>query len=193
MKIKLENILKIFYALDSISLAVYVYCLKDNLYPNWVKEFAINNFNIKLLKILKEYKIICLGIIYLACLILFSLLLLLATWASGSKYDIKEGSITEIEYANESFLPSYLGYFFVALSISNNQLFIVLFFIIFIFTYKSKLAHFNPIFLILGYKYYYYSSDGVKSLLVTKKKIKRPKELVVKKMYRLNDFTYIEI
>lgn len=193
MRIKLENILKIFYALDSISLAIYVYCLKDNLYPNWLKEFAINNFNIKFLKILQEYKIICLGIVYLACLVLFSLVLLLATWRSGSEYDIKEGSIVEIEYANESFLPSYLGYFFVALSISNNQLFIVLFFIIFIFTYKSKLAHFNPIFLILGYKYYYYNSDGVKSLLVTKQKIKRPKELVVKKMYRLNDFTYIEI
>lgn len=35
------------------------------------------------------------------------------------KDEFKKGNIISIEYANNSFLPSYLGYFFVALSVGS--------------------------------------------------------------------------
>lgn len=45
----------------------------------------------------------------------------LSIWLSKylGKDDFKAGEVASIEHANNSFLPSYLGYFFVALSIGN--------------------------------------------------------------------------
>lgn len=122
-----------------------------------------------------------------------SWLLLKLTLKNSNIYYISENTIEEIESATDSFLPSYLGYFFVALSISDFEVFVVVFLLIFIFTYKSKLSHFNPMFLVLGYKYYYYKINGVKNLLITKRKIKNPKEVSIDTLFRINDFTYIEV
>lgn len=49
-----------------------------------------------------------------------------------SSDDFKEGDVVSIEHANNSFLPSYLGYFFVALSISSwSALFLFMVFCLF--------------------------------------------------------------
>ncbi|MDF1584300.1 MAG: hypothetical protein P1P78_13450, partial [Methyloprofundus sp.] len=47
----------------------------------------------------------------------------LSIWLSKylGKDEFKAGEVASIEHANNSFLPSYLGYFFVALSISNSE------------------------------------------------------------------------
>ncbi|HHU0053478.1 TPA: hypothetical protein ACT9L0_000776, partial [Legionella pneumophila] len=45
---------------------------------------------------------------------------------------ISSGSITEVEPANDTYLPVYLGYFFVALSINDFQIFFFIFTIIFL-------------------------------------------------------------
>ena len=39
--------------------------------------------------------------------------------AALGKDEFKKGEVISVEHANNSFLPSYLGYFFVALSINN--------------------------------------------------------------------------
>ncbi|HGN6412560.1 TPA: hypothetical protein ACKUJG_002234, partial [Neisseria gonorrhoeae] len=41
------------------------------------------------------------------------------------KDEFKQGEVKELEYVNDNFLPSYLGYFFVALSIPDNNLFLL--------------------------------------------------------------------
>ena len=47
----------------------------------------------------------------------------LSIWLSQylGKDEFKEGEVASIEHANNSFLPSYLGYFFVALSIGTGK------------------------------------------------------------------------
>ena len=55
------------------------------------------------------------------------------------KDEFKQGEVKELEYVNDNFLPSYLGYFFVALSIPDNNLFLlfVMYGIIFLLDRKS--------------------------------------------------------
>lgn len=73
-----------------------------------------------------------------------------------SKYlgrdEFKQGEVKELEYVNDNFLPSYLGYFFVALSIPDNNLFLlfVMYGIIFLLVSCSKSFYFNPVFFYLA-------------------------------------------
>ena len=100
--------------------------------------------------------------------------------------------INEIEQANNAYLPSYLGYFFVALSVPFCDTLIFIFVILFLFTYLSQTLYFNPLFLIFGYQFYYLTTvNNVKIFLITKEKLKNPKNLSFPKLKRINDFTYI--
>ena len=114
-----------------------------------------------------------------------------------SKYlgysNIKKGSITEIENVNNAFLPSYLGYFFVALSINDFQTLIFVFCLIFIFTFVSQTLYFNPIFLIFGYKFYNVCTNNKSKLfIITKNEITNIEELEFNNLKRINNFTFID-
>ncbi|WP_242037368.1 hypothetical protein [Tenacibaculum piscium] len=101
--------------------------------------------------------------------------------------------IIEIEQANNSFLPSYLGYFFVALSISNNETLIFVFAILFIFTFFSQTLYFNPLFLLFGYHFYNLTTTNkVKIFLITKKILKAPSTINLPTLNRINNFTFID-
>lgn len=114
-----------------------------------------------------------------------------------SKYlghsNIKKGSITEIENVNNAFLPSYLGYFFVALSINDFQTLIFVFCLIFIFTFVSQTLYFNPIFLIFGYKFYNVCTNNKSKLfIITKNEVTNIEELEFNNLKRINNFTFID-
>ena len=104
-----------------------------------------------------------------------------------------EPPIISVEYANNSFLPSYLGYFFVALSINSCETLYFVYGILFIFTFMSQALYFNPLFLLYNFKFYNITTrNGSVIFLISKKCYKTPKEIVLKTVYRINDFTYIE-
>lgn len=102
-------------------------------------------------------------------------------------------SVVSIEHANNSFLPSYLGYFFVALSIGGwNTLFFV-YGVLFVFTFLSQALYFNPLFLVFRFEFYnIVTSDGASVFLITRKKYKLPADVVIDKAYRINNYTFIE-
>lgn len=111
-----------------------------------------------------------------------------------SKDDIKEGSILSIEQANNAFLPSYLGYFFVALSVPYIETLSFVFAILFIFTFLSQTLYFNPLFLIFGYHFYYLTtSNNVQLFVITKEKLKEPKNIKFECLRRINNYTFINI
>lgn len=96
--------------------------------------------------------------------------------------------------ATNSFLPSYLGYFFVALSINSDQTFWWIFVILFLFVFHSQTIYFNPIFLIFRYKFYYVTtSTNKKIFVITKIELSEPNDLVNIKLKSINNFTYIGI
>ncbi len=106
---------------------------------------------------------------------------------------MKTGDIKEVEQANNVFLPSYLGYFFVALSIPYFDTLIFVFAILFVFTFLSQTLYFNPLFLIFGYHFYYLTTDNnIKIFIITKKQLKDPSNISFDKLKRINNFTFID-
>jgi hypothetical protein len=110
------------------------------------------------------------------------------------KDSLKNSSVREIELANNNFLPTYLGYFFVSLSVNDVPTLVVVFLIIYIFTFLSQTLYFNPIFLLFGYHFYFLKTTGnVKIFLITKKQLKAPGENGFENLRRINNYTFIEL
>lgn len=105
----------------------------------------------------------------------------------------KTPAIIEIEQANNVFLPSYLGYFFVALSVPYIDTLIFVFAILFLFTFLSQSLYFNPLFLIFRYNFYYLTtSTNIKIFLISKRRFKNPNTVSLSNLKRINDFTFID-
>lgn len=109
------------------------------------------------------------------------------------KDDFKSGEVGAIEHANNSFLPSYLGYFFVALSIGNWETLWFVYSVLFIFTFLSQALYFNPLFLLFGYEFYNITTkNGTAIFLISRHMYKRPDEIQIPVAYRINNYTFIE-
>lgn len=103
-------------------------------------------------------------------------------------------SCNEVEYANSSFIPTYLGYFFVGLSLENITHLLIVYFIIFIFTQLSQTEYFNPIYLLFGYKFYHIkSAKGTKLFIITKRTIRNANQESFENLKRINETTFIEL
>lgn len=109
------------------------------------------------------------------------------------KRNFEPGSITEIGHANNSFLPSYLGYFFVALSIPDVDVLIFVYALLFLFTYLSQALYFNPLFLVFGFQFYNIKTqNGAELFLISKENYKVPKEIDISSCRSINDYTLME-
>lgn len=109
------------------------------------------------------------------------------------KDEFKTGQVATIEHANNSFLPSYLGYFFVALSIGNWEALCFVYGVLFVFTFLSQALYFNPLFLLFGYEFYNITTiNGTNIFLISRKRYKNPEEIEIKVAYRINNYTFIE-
>lgn len=107
--------------------------------------------------------------------------------------EIITGGITEVEQADNSYLPSYLGYFFVSLGIENLTTLISIYMLIFIFTFNSQTLYFNPLFLLFGYKFYYVTTqNGKKIFLISRKEIMDTRNLKFDQIHRINNYTFID-
>ena len=103
------------------------------------------------------------------------------------------GSIKNIEYANNAFLPSYLGYFFVALSVPNLGTLLFVYLILFLFTFFSQALYFNPLFLLFGYKFYNAQTvRGTSIFLISKQDFRVPADAHISSACRINSFTFLE-
>lgn len=130
---------------------------------------------------------------------LYSVIPLLLTWLSIilssrlGKDEFKKGSVESIEHANNSFLPSYLGYFFVALSINGWEALLFVYATLLLFTFLSQALYFNPLFLAFGYEFYNIRmKSGTAIFLISRYRYKKPGEIDIALAYRINDYTFIE-
>ena len=100
---------------------------------------------------------------------------------------------SEFSLADQEFLPVYLGYFFVSLSVSDDTTMMFLYTIVFVFTFISQTQYFNPIFLLFGYHYYHVLTlKGTRVFIISHGQVIRSKEKIVfSNMRRINDTTYI--
>lgn len=181
----LTKLYNIIYTFTATSLFIFVYLVKEHICIDLPK-FSDN------LDFLASILIYILAILYFAgfCILLQRL--------NSNKDNL--GSIKEIEYADNSFLANYLGFFFVALSLPkwgcfyDNIANIVIYAIIFLFTLFSHSAYYNPVFLILGFKFYNAKNqDDVKILLITKRNLKKLSDWNDVPLHRINNYTFIEV
>lgn len=99
----------------------------------------------------------------------------------------------ECVLADNDFLPMYLGYFFVALSISDCTTLCFIYVLVFVFTFLTQTQYFNPMFLLLGYHFYHVTTNqGTKIFLIAKGEIIRNvNDIKFTELRRINDTTYI--
>jgi hypothetical protein len=111
-----------------------------------------------------------------------------------SKERVDQFSFESAELVNDTFVPIYLAYFFVALSANNFITFLFVFGIVLMFVYRSGGAYFDPIYVLRGYKIYAVTSiGGVKSYIITNRVIRSATDLALDDLRRINDFTFIEV
>ena len=185
----MNRLFRFFLAVSSTSLFIVIFLIKSRCY---ILESNFYSYLDKFLKInnLEQYSLV--GFISIPLLFLAISMKLLEKL---SKDRIKEGEIIEIENSTNNFLPSYLGYFFVALSISDNDFLTmsIIYCIIVLFVFYSQTNYFNPFLLILGYKFYKIKTNrGLSLLLISKKEFKKSNEVIIEKVYRINNSTYID-
>lgn len=109
------------------------------------------------------------------------------------KDEFKKGEVESIEHANNSFLPSYLGYFFVALGISNWDVLWFVYVVLFVFTFLSQALYFNPLFLLFRYEFYNIKTkSGTAIFLISRHQYKQPSDIEIATAYRINNYTFIE-
>lgn len=109
------------------------------------------------------------------------------------KDEFRAGEVASIDHANNSFLPSYLGYFFVALSIANWEALWFVYGVLFVFTFLSQALYFNPLFLIFGYEFYNITTkNGTAVFLISREHYKSPDDIEISIAYRINNYTFIE-
>ena len=109
------------------------------------------------------------------------------------KDEFKKGEIESIEHANNSFLPSYLGYFFVALGISDWDVMWFVYVVLSVFTFLSQALYFNPLFLLFGYEFYNIKTkNGTAIFLISRHQYKQPSDIEIARVYRINNYTFIE-
>ena len=99
----------------------------------------------------------------------------------------------EVEQADASFLPTYVGYFLVAFSISNLYQLLVAFVCISIFLYLVRWQYFNITYLFFGYHCYHVTTDTRTQLfLICQQEIRTPDNIRFDNLRRINNTTYIE-
>ena len=132
-------------------------------------------------------------------LVVYFSLPILLTWVTIrlssylGKDSFEKGSVDSVRYANHKFLPSYLAYFFVALSIENWTTFTVVYFVLFIFTYLSQAFYFNPLFFLFGFRFYdLVTNQKAAIFLISRQDYKIPDNVRIENAYRINDYTFIE-
>lgn len=175
---------RLFLTFNATSLILVVYLVKE--------QVVINDFHPYLESLPHWVSYVS----YFAIPVLFTYLsILMSSGLANDSIEAEEGksAVKEIEQANNAYLPSYLGYFFVALSVPFNETLIFVFAILFLFTFLSQTLYFNPLFLFFGYHFYYLRTEtNIKIFLITKKKLKDPGKLSFPALKRINDFTFID-
>ena len=100
-----------------------------------------------------------------------------------------ESNVEFVEEISVDFIPTYLGYFFVALSFSDDTKLInvvLVFCILFFFTFVGSKHFFNPLYYVFGYKLYKVkTSDGVESAIYSQQVISSGQSLKECNIHRI--------
>lgn len=205
----MKHLLHIVLTAISIALAGLIFLIshEESVWLNWdwVKyliSFLLNIENFKFTeKFITESVTYVAYVIYLVALLILSFFSVKFSFKYLDQDVIERKKVKEFEQANDFYLPIYLGYAFVAISLPTLKSFLLFFVLMLIVLARTRFFYFNPIFLILGYKFYFIKQiDDSKILVISKKEIKTIDELFEDSngdigdsiaLTRINDFTFL--
>lgn len=100
----------------------------------------------------------------------------------------------ECRQADGDFLPIYLGFFFVALSIQGWTVMLIVFVIVCAFTFLANTQLFNPLLLVFGYHYYnIVTQNGSVAFVITRQQeLRNAEQIHLCHLRRISNTTYIE-
>lgn len=185
---------QVLITVDALLLMIYVYTFNQVMRSD-VEDIAI----IKV--IIKSLNFSCVDvIIFVLALMAFGLVLIVSyIILKICKIDSNDivNNVVELREVTNEYMPIYLGYVFVAVSINNNIVFIMVFLILFIILFETQIVAFNPMFCLLGYHYYriktFQSTKSIEVFVMSKRNnIKDYNELQFQKLSKINEFTYID-
>lgn len=109
-------------------------------------------------------------------------------------------TVKKVSSANKEYLPVYLGYFFVSLSIPGSSghlecdVLILFVFIIWVFTSATTTYYYNPLLLLFGYKFYnVVSHNGIELFIITRRTIKKnEQDIRFLHLRKITEYVYIE-
>lgn len=179
----MNTVFRLLLTFNATSLLVIVFLVQ--------KGFSLGHFFPKCTYIVNASNAMSYVCYLLVPIALTGLSILLSPFLGKDSFD--EGQIVRIEHANNSFLPSYLGYFFVALSVGNWETLSVVYGVLFVFTFLSQALYFNPLFLLFGFSFYNITTkNGAVVFLISRYNYKTPPDVIIPKACRINNYTFIE-
>lgn len=205
----MKHLLHIVLTAISIALAGLIFLISHEetvwLKWDWVKHLIALLINIENSKFTEKF--ITDSITYVTYVIYLMALLFLSFFSIKFSFKyldqdvIERKKVKEFEQANDFYLPIYLGYAFVAISLPTLKSFLLFFVLMLIVLARTRFFYFNPIFLVLGYKFYFIKQiDDSKILVISKKEIKTVDELFEDSigdigdniaLTRINDYTFL--
>lgn len=205
----MKHIIHIILTAISIALAGLIFLIshEENVWLKWewiirLSDWLISVSNSKLNnQLLVELLTYLVYSFYLGALIAVSGLSISFSYKYLDQSVLEKEKVKEFEQANDFYLPIYLGYAFVAISLPTLKSFILFFILMLIVLSRTRFFYFNPIFLILGYKFYFIiNDDDSKILIISKKEIKTIEELFENSdgdienyitLTKVNDYTFL--
>lgn len=182
----MKHLLHIVLTAISIALAGLIFLISHEetvwLEWDWVKNLIsllISSKNIKFTEnVITESVTYAVYVIYLVALLILSFFSIKFSFKYLDQDVIEREKVKEFEQANDFYLPIYLGYAFVAISLPTLKAFLLFFVLMLIVLARTRFFYFNPIFLVLGYKFYFIKHiDDSKVLVISNKEIKTIDEL----------------
>lgn len=146
-----------------------------------------------------KYAMLLNTVLYLIVVILLSIVSL--CWITHQSKDSINNSPAEIRPVNNEYLPIYLGYIFVSLSMPNPEmgqidiiLLTVVYIMICLFVTCSKSLCFNPVFIIFGYGYYLVNTaSNTKVFVITRRKFgKNSQNITFPNLTKINEIVYFD-
>lgn len=186
-----KNIYKLLYTLLALSMVFEIYAINNHLTLNevankikwkcdwqWLENSWVNYISY---------------LLYIVLLVLFVWILQKNTPRLLPHINEIQ-NISSIEPASDGMMITYFGLFFFALSVEELDSLIIMVLLLLVCLLLSNVYMFNPLFCIIKYKFYYITfASKKKCLLISKEKFEHGDTVKFEKLYKLNEFTYIDI
>ena len=143
----------------------------------------------------QQYSFICNCVCLTSIAMIFIPFLLTAGWLFVARWFSVDNieNCEDVEETQNDFLANYLGYVFIGIGVDDLRVLVMVYLIIFVLTFAAQNKCFNPVLLLIGFKYYdVTTSNGTKVFVISRKNIRTLNDVATDNLRRINNMSYID-